>query len=431
MTTSAIASAVARQLEFLSVLRFRDFRIFWMGLLAQVSAQQMLNLTIGWLAFDLTKSPLALGYVQVAMAGPRILLSQFGGVLADRVDQRIVITVVQSLTSLLVGLLAFLTLTDRIEMWHLIVIPLGAGMVLAFDNPSRQALFPHLLPDRSRIVDAVPVIATTWQLSRIASPAVAGYVIAFAGAGNSFVISAAGFAIMAGVMRILRVNRVTRPAHGSVIHDLAEGARYAWGNPTFRVLMGMTYLSSLFGMGYLLMMPIFASAVFGVGAEKLGLMLSAGGMGAVVGTLAGPRLIKQVPVGKLLTAELFAFGSLLLAFAFNPSYALALPILVVLGLMSLMFVISVEATIQTLLDDRFRGRVMAFVTLTWTINPLGAAMLSAVANFIGAPKALGIGAVIVMLGAVGVALFSRVVRDLGPLSPTMERRGGERESGGP
>ncbi|MSR84734.1 MAG: MFS transporter [Candidatus Latescibacteria bacterium] len=415
MSSTAIGSAIASQFQFLSVLKIRDFRLFWLGLLAEVSGQSMMTFTIGWLAFDLTGSPLALGYVQLASAGPRILLSQFGGVLADRLDQRQVVTVTQTVAALTVGLLAYLVLTGQVRFWHLIVLPMVNGMALAFDNPARQALYPQLLPDRARILDAVPLVASTWQLARVIAPAVAGYIIAFLGAGNSFLLAAFGFATMGFVVRFVRVSRVRSTSRGNVLQNLAEGARYAWGNPTFRLVIGMTYLSSIFGMGYLLMMPIFAKGVLGVGPDGLGLMLSAGGIGAVMGSLAGPRLIRRVPVGKMLVVMLFLFGLLLAVFAFNRSFAFSLPLLSLLGLTSLMFLISAESMVQALVEDHVRGRVMAFVTLTWTLNPLGAALLSAVANFTSAPTALAAGATVVMLSAVVVGLSSKVIRNLGPI----------------
>ena len=154
-------------LDSFAALRHRDFRLFWSGLVAQVTGQQITFVTLGWLAFHLTGSPLALGVINLLTAAPRIVIGLVGGVLADRIDARNLIAAAQASSATVLLALGALTVTDRIELWHLAVGALLLGFVQSFDEPSRASLFPRLLPDRSLLQSAVPLISVAWSSTRI------------------------------------------------------------------------------------------------------------------------------------------------------------------------------------------------------------------------------------------------------------------------
>ena len=415
----------------LSVLRGRDFRIFWSGLMVQVIGQMMLRFTLGWLAFDLTGSPLFLGYVALFQALPTIALTLMGGVIADRYDQRRVIILVQAASVVVVGLLAFLTISDRIELWQLMVAAFLVGATQSLENPSRMALYPLLLQNRSQLPNAVTVFSAVWQVSNVGAPAIAGFAIAYAGAGSSFLISAVTFALMAAAVRLVRAPHAPRATSTSPLETMLEGARYSWKEKTLRVLIGLGFFSGVFAFSYTLLLPIFAEDVLHVDARGLGLLASATGVGSIFGTFGTPWLVQRFHAGKLLTFELMAMSLLLIAFAFSTWYALSLGLMAVLGFFAFSNVTLIAIALQVQVSDEFRGRVMGLQSLRWSLMPLGAAVLGAAANFVGAPVAVAAGALAVFVVSGLAWVFSPELRDLrsvemrrpSPARPTEARAG--------
>jgi len=410
---NALASRMGRFLEVFTTLRYRNMRLFWIGLLSQVAGQQMMIVTIGWLAYDLTGSPLTLGIVNLLQAAPRILLNLVGGALADRWDQRKIIVVNQIGSMLVLAALATLTIFDLVEIWHLAVAALAVGFFQTLDEPSRASLFPHLLPSRDLLPGAVPLISIAWQGSRIFAPAIAGFVIASAGAGVSFYISMTGAAMMALMVRMLNVGRIQRAARTSMATAIVDGARYVWRNSLFRIVLVMAFANSLFGMGYNLMLPVFAADEFDVGARGLGLLFTAGGIGGILSLLTLASLIRRYGTGRLILAGMLGFDISLIVFAFSPSYPAALASIFVVGFFGHLYLSSGEVLLQTLVPDELRGRVMGLYGMLWSIMPLGAAVLNGVANFTGAPVALAGGASVAVVIWFLVGVRSKELRDAG------------------
>src|SRR5438093_3260836 len=221
-------------------LHYPAYRAFWLGLLASVSGYQMFRFGQFWLIYQLTGSPLPLGYVGLANGVPAICLNLFGGVFADRFDQRRLIIITQSLTASLIFVLATLTLLDVVQVWHVLVIAFCAGAVESFDQPARQCLYPHLI-DRRVMVSAVALNSSIWQGTRIIAPAVAGCIVAWAGTAVAFYLAGLGFFTMATVIYSLQVPRITRGVRGSAAHDILEGLRFIRQNSLIAFLIAMTF----------------------------------------------------------------------------------------------------------------------------------------------------------------------------------------------
>jgi len=399
-------------LHVLTVLRFRDFRVFWSGLLVQVTGQMMLLFTLGWLAFDLTGSPLSLGYVALFQAIPTIALTMLGGVAADRLDKRYVIIAVQLVALVVVGTLAFLTLAGLVELWHLMVAAFFIGATQSFENPSRMSLYPLLLPDRSQLTNAVTVFSAIWQVTSVVAPAIAGFVIAYAGAGQSFLISTMSFAILAIAVRLVRVSRMPRANAAGPLEDLIEGARYCWREKTVRILIGLSLFSGMFAFSYMMLLPIFARDILQVDARGLGVLASATGVGSIVGTFTTPLLAQRFHVGRLLTVQLLLACGILMAFAFSHSYVLSVALMPFLGFFAFSNVTLITIAIQMIVPDSLRGRVMGVQSLRWSMVPLGAAVLGVAANFVGAPLAVGGGAFMVFVVVALAGVLSPQLREL-------------------
>lgn len=396
--------------EFFAALRYRDFRIFWLGLVAQVTGQQMTMVTLGWLAFDLTQSPLALGFINLVTAVPRIIVNMAGGVLADRFDPRTLITVAQTISLVMLVTVAVLALTDRAAVWNLAVAALVIGLVQSFDEPSRASLFPRLLPDRSLIPLAVPLTSVAWSATRIVAPSIAGFVIAASGAGPSFLLSAAGAGAMAAAMRLVHPQQAAAGKHGTMLGDLKAGAAYVWGHSVFRPLILLAIAASVFGQGYMLTFPVFQVEVYDVGARELGLMYSSTGVGAMAGLFVYSRYFRQRGAGHVLLGSGGLFGATIVAFALAPWFEVALVLLFLSGTFGVVQITTGQVILQMLVEDRLRGRVMALYGVHWGLLPVGGALMNAIAQGTGAPIALAGAGGILLVVAVTLALREAPLR---------------------
>ena len=384
-------------------------------MLASVSGFQMFRFAQAWFVFEKTGSPLFLGYALVANAVPAIFFNLVGGVFADRVDKRRLIIATQSLSASLIFALALLTLLGVEEVWHILVIAALAGAVEAIDTPARQAIYPHLI-DRRVLMSAVALNSSIWSGNRIIAPAIAGLIIARTSVETSFFVAGAGFVIMAAVMFRLKIAPIERGATGSPARNLLEGLNYIRTNFLFVFLIGMTFFNSFFGMAYVSLMPVIAD-VLNQGPGKLGILLSASGVGSLLVTVlfgfaANPRY-----KGLLIIGGAVLFGLTLVTFGWSTerfgSYWLALALLFVMGVFTSIYMISIQSSLQMMVPDAMRGRVMGFYGMTWSLMPLGAMPASALAVMIGAPYAIAAGGIAVAAFALGPALLNSKIRNMG------------------
>ena len=405
-------------------LHYPQYRAYWLGTLASVCGFQMLMFAQGWLTYELTGSPLYLGYVAVASALPSIGLNLFGGVFADKLDKRKLIFYTQILTAALIFTLAFLTLFEVVRVEHIIALAFAAGAVNAFDQPARQALYPHLI-DRRVMMSAVALNSAVWQGTRIVAPAVAGTIIGLIGTATAIFVAGAGFVVMAIVILMLNVPRIESVSTGSAMGDLWEGLRFIAGSSIFSFLIAMTFFNSFFGMAYITMMPAFAVDVLKVGADGQGVLMTIGGVGALGVTLLLSSAGDFQRKGLLIIGGGVAFGLSIVAFAltsrFVGSFPLALALMFIMGISSSTYMISIMSSLQLLVPDRMRGRVMGFYGMTWSIMPLGGMQAGAVAAFVGVPVAVAIGGGLVAAFALGPALINRQVRNIGAILARSER----------
>jgi MFS family permease len=397
-------------------LHYPAYRAFWLGLLASVGGFQMLRFGQSWLIYQLTGSPLALGYVGLANGIPAICLNLFGGVFADKLDQRRLIITTQSITAGLVFLLATLTLFDAIQVWHVVVITFFAGAVDAFNQPARQSLYPHLI-DRKVMGSAVALNSSIWQGVRIIAPAVAGFIIAWAGTAVSFYLAGLGFCTMALMMYSLEVPGHRRGAGGSAIHDILEGLLFIRQNSLFSFLIGMTFFSSFFGLAYITLMPVLAVDILHVGSKGLGLLRGAGGVGSLLTTLwlssgsnVGSKGWFIIGGGVMSGLSIAAFG---LTSRFVGSFPLALGIMFTMGICNTTYTTSIQTSLQMLVPDGMRGRVMGFYGMTYNLTPLGGMVASALADLISAPLTIAVGGLAVTAFALGPAMLNSESRNLG------------------
>jgi MFS family permease len=403
-------AAPPRRLRTFAALGVRDYRVMWLGMLAAFTAMQMQMIAQGYLAYALTGSATVLGLVGMASGLPQLLLGLLGGVVADRVPKRRLLAVTQSTTGLLALITAVLVGTGWIEVWHLFVLGAAQGTVFAFNMPARQAFIPQIVGE-AHLMNAIALNNAGMNFTRIFGPALAGLLIAtpLVGlAGVFFLIAACYVWVVLSTVRI-SVPGAPMPRSGgsSPLADLRDGVRYVGSDGTLLMLLVLSFVVTCLGMPYQTFLPVFAGEkVLNIGAAGLGLLSTAVGVGAlagslVVATLAGMR--RRALVQLIMGA---GFGVSLVAFGLTRVPAVALLVLVFVGLTANFFMSLNNTMLMARAEPRYYGRVMSVYMLSWSAMPLASVPLGRSADVIGAPATVALAGAVIALVVGGIALFA-------------------------
>jgi MFS family permease len=355
-----------------SSLKIRDFRIYWAGMLVSLVGSWIQTVAQSWLIFDLTKSVFLLGLAGFLGSIPVFLFSLFGGVAADRVNKRSILLLTQNAFMALAFLLAILTQLKFITPWQVMFIALLNGTVMAFDAPSRQAIVAELV-GREHLLNAVALNSAAFNSSRLIGPALAGMLIATVGMSGCFYVNGISFlAVIAALIFIKIPPGSKKESNKTFIKDLLEGLYFVRDHRTILLLITTVGITSLFGISYVILMPVFANDILKVGVKGLGMLMSASGLGALVAALLLARLGKYRNKGRLLVFSLAVFSASLVIFALSKIYLLSLAALALTGWSSVTAMSLVNTSLQELVPDNFRGRVMSAFMFTFAgIMPFG------------------------------------------------------------
>ena len=386
----------------LIALTVRDFRLYWLALVAQVGGQHMFSFTLGWLAFEITGSQAQLGLIQLCGFVPQFALTLLGGVLADRVDARKLIGIAQIIATIGIIMVGLVTMFGVVQLWHLALGAFLLGLSNAIDEPTRAAFFPRLLP-RSLLRSAVPLISMAFGSSRVIAPSIAGFLIAAAGAPTTFLLSAAGVSTMIAVVFLVRPTPGDAPSHGSLLDNFTDSLRYIRGNEVFSKIIAVALLNATVAMGYMNMLPVFAKDVLLVDSRGLGILASAAGVGALTGLLSYAWLQLRVTPRNLMVGALTSYNAALIGLAFSDWYWFSFCMIYIAGLSHAYFMTCAQVILQTLVDDHYRGRVMGVFTLVWSLVFLSGFLLNFAGSLVGPGVALAAGSTIV-LGFVWLSL---------------------------
>jgi MFS family permease len=365
----------------------------------------------GWLIVDkLGGSELDVGFLGGATAIPTILISLFGGALADRVDRRMLIMVVSAASALLLLLLAILDSTGTVLIWHVVVIASVQGLVMGFDGPVRSSYFP-LLIERKHMTSAVVLGTVMWQFSRLVTPIAGGFIIRYGGTESVFYVGVAGWVSMLLVMISLRISSPPPDKSRNVLSDIAEGVRFILSRRDFVLLIGLTYVTHFFGMQYLQLMPFFAKR-FDRDADGFGIMLSALGLGALMGTVIVGRIRSHPRIGYIMLGGSLTFTAAVISFAFAPSFNIAIGFLFLGGMANTIYFVIAMTVLQLRVPERMRGRVMGIYTITFSFIPLGGLMGGAIASIYDERIAVTFGAAVLASIFLFVGITQPIIRSL-------------------
>jgi MFS family permease len=393
--------AATRLPTVLRALTHRNFRLFFGGQLLSLTGTWMQNVAQAWLVYSMTGSSLMLGTVGFASNIPVFLLAPVGGAVADRHNRHRIIVATQSAAMLLAFVLAALTLSGRVQVWHVVVLAALLGTVNAFDIPARQSFFVEMV-GKEDLLNAIALNSSMFNAARVAGPAVAGVLVASIGEGWCFLVNAVSYlAVIAGLL-IMRLAPPGPPrARGSALAELLEGVRFVRGAPPVRDLLIMLGVVSLLGTPYSVLMPIFADGIFHSGPRGLGLLMGATGIGAVLGALSVAARTGVKGLAAINGRACAGFGACLALFALSHWFWLSLVLLVPVGFGLMTQMACTNTLIQTMVPDHLRGRVMALYSVMFMgMAPFGAFLAGALADRIGAPVTVAIGG----LSCMGAAL---------------------------
>ncbi|HEY4767715.1 MAG TPA: MFS transporter [Candidatus Limnocylindria bacterium] len=405
-------------------LSVRNYRLYWIGQIVSLVGTWMQSVSQPWLVLLLGGSPIQLGIVLALQFAPSMVLAPLGGVIADRVDKRRLLMATQSVAMLQAVALFALTVTDVVQIWHVMLLALALGFVNAVDMPVRQSFAADLV-SRDQLMGAITLNSASFNLARVLGPAVAGVTLAVFGPAFNFAINAASYG---GVLTALwrmdphEIRRAARPERQpSVRSSLAEGIRYAVRTPT--VLWPLVLLGgvSLFGFNFQILLPLFARLTLEMRADGYGALFAAMGLGSLIGSLSLAFVGTRRPLlGFILGGGLgFVVFEALLGLARSPF--LVYPLIMLVGLSSMLMINSINVMVQQNVPNELRGRVMAlYVTVFAGASPIGGIFVGVVAELWGAPAGFLLGAA---LSALFLALIAWQLLFLGkgrtdePISP--------------
>jgi MFS family permease len=393
-------------------LRHRNYRLFFGGQGISLIGTWMTRVATGWLVYRLTGSAFLLGLVSFASQIPILFLGPFAGVWVDRWNRHRVLVVTQFLSMLQSFGLAALALTHTITVTDIILLNLFQGCINAFDMPARQAFVIEMVENREDLGNAIALNSSLVNAARLVGPSVAGLVIAAVGEGYCFLID--GFSYMAVIASLLAMTVVARQARHeqqSVLSELHEGWKYVSGfRPIWSILLLLACVS-LVGMPYTALMPIFAGRILHGGAYTLGFLMAATGVGALIGAVSLAARRSVLGLGRVIPLTAAGFGASLIAFSSSRMLWLSLLLLVVTGFCFMQQMASSNTILQTITEDKKRGRVMSFYAMAFQgVAPFGSLIAGAAASRIGAPHTLMIGGAICIVGAALFALQLPVLR---------------------
>ena len=386
-------------------LEFPQYRLLWFGMLFSIGAMQIDLVARAWLAFDLSGSGLALGFVTAARGLPQLVLAPFGGVAADRFDKRRLLVYSQTGVFILATVNAVLVVTGYIEVWHLAVLGLLQGFTTPFTMPTRTALVPDLVPE-DQIPNALALESTGRNINRIVAPAFAGVLLAIA-PGLAFIAIAAVYGLAVATLyslpRGLRGENIGRGTFG----DVADGFRYIFSRSALFALIALAFIPILLGMPFQSLLPVFQKEVLDIGESRLGLMYTAVGVGAIIGSVVVAYFANSRQIGKLQMGSGVAFGVSLALFAISSSYALSMALLVVVGFFSTGYLTLNRMLVAMHSDRAVFGRVMAIYGMTWSLMPVALLPFGALVDAYGVQSVVAIaGLAVALIVSVAAIAFS-------------------------
>ena len=380
---------------FLRAFRHRNYRLFFGGQLISLTGTWMQSVAESWLVFRLTGSSALLGVSSFASLAPVFLFATFGGTIADRTNRHRIIITTQTASMVLPLILAALTFTNTVRVWHVLVLASCLGVVNAFDIPARQAFLVEMV-GREDLMNAIALNSSMVNGARVVGPAVAGLLVAAIGEGWCFLLNGLSYiAVIAGLLLMQVPNRPQPRVRESAWRETIAGFQFVIRTAPVRALLVLLGVISFAGMPYSVLMPVFAENILHGGARGLGLLMGASGLGALGGALSLVRRSGVRGLGRWVAVASGSFGVALIAFSSSRIFWLSALLLIPVGASMMVEMASSNTLIQAMVPNELRGRVMAVYSMMFMgMAPFGALFAGSIAERFGAPETVAFGGLV-------------------------------------
>ena len=404
-------------------LRHRNFKLFFGGQSISLIGTWMTRVATSWLVYRLTHSALLLGTVSFAGQIPTFLLAPFAGVIVDRIDRRTLLEWTQALAMVQSLALAALTLLHRINIAEVLALSVFQGLINAFDMPGRQSFMIKMVEDKGDLSNAIAINSSMVNVARLVGPSLAGMVIAVSNEGWCFLIDGISYIAVVASLLMMRVARDAEHHHRtSMLEQLREGWTYVVHFAPIRDILLLFALLSLMGWPFMVLMPIFAVQVLHGGPHTLGFLMGAVGVGSLISALA--LVVRRSVRGltKMIPIAAAAFGIGLICFGLSRVLWLSMLLMLLTGFGMMQGLTASNTIVQTLVDERLRGRVMSYYTMAFVgMAPFGSLLAGALAYAIGAPRSVIVSGIACILGS--LLFWSRLRSIRKEMRPIYERLG--------
>ena len=399
--------------NMLDTLSYRDFRWVWIGSFVSFMAMNMQMITRSWLILRVTDdSPLALTLVTLTFALPMTVVAPFAGALADRFSRKNLIIFSQIGSALFTLLLGTLDFIGVVNFWHIMLIGIFNGSLMSINMPSRQAIISDIVPD-SKLMNAISLNFSSMNLTRIAGPALAGFLILLFDTSGVFFVIAVIYVFAAITIGMVHYapNRKIKTGK-NVGEDVLEGIRYVFRIPSLRGLFVMSFIPVIFGFSFMALIPAWAREALAIESDGLGILLMLMGIGATIGTLLLASIGNMPRRGMVMLGASVAWGISLAIFAQLTSFTIAIPFLIFIGLTSSLYMSLNMTMVQTKADPEMRGRTMSISMVTFGMMPLSAVPFGTLAEQIGTADSLTISGILLALFTIGFAITNKNFRKM-------------------
>lgn len=398
--------------------RYRNYRLFFGGQGLSLIGTWMQQIGMSWLVYRLTGSAFLLGLIGFTGQVPTFVLTTFAGVFADRIERRKLLFATQVSAMIQAFILAFLTLTGAVAIWHLIVLSIFLGLINALDVPARQSFVVDIVQNKEDLGNAIALNSFMFNSARLLGPSIAGLLIGIVGEGVCFLLNGISFlAIIIALLAMKIPKKKIKSKHAPIIQGLKDGYAYAFGFPPIRYIILLLGLVSFMGMPYIVLMPIFAKDILHGGPHTLGFLMGATGVGALAGAAFLASRKSVLGLGRIIVIASSIFGLGLIAFSFSRHLQLSLCMMLLTGFGMIVQMASSNTILQTIVHEDKRGRIMSFYAMAFMgMAPFGSLMAGSLASRIGAPATLMLSGIACIIGSLlfltKLPLIRRIVKPI-------------------
>ena len=354
-----------------------------------------------WVVYRMTDSEVLLGVVGFASSIPSFLLAPFAGVLIDRWSRYRVMLVTQIISMIQAGVLAWLSLSGNLEIWHIVVLSVALGCINSFDMPARHSFVINMVNGKEDIGNAIALNSMMFNGARLIGPSVAGIVLASVGEGACFLINALSYIFVIASLMMMRVTEVReKKERVPMFREMKEGMDYVFGFAPIKHIILLLGLVSLMGASYQVLMPVYAKDILQGDSHTYGFLMGGAGAGALLGAIYLASRDTVLRLGRLIPAATALLSAGLIAISLSSSFFISMFLIFFTGLGMMAHTAASNTILQTIADDDKRGRVMSFYTMALMgTAPFGSLLAGWMAKVLGTPWTIFIGGAVCLLGA--------------------------------